>query len=395
MKKILFMVTSMNIGGVEKSLLSLLNTIPKDKYDITLMLLEEKGGYLEYVPQNIKIIEATWFKDIKPIIMESPYKIVKKFIKEKKFIKCIRFIYCYFVDKYLDNRFLFYKNVMREIPMNKEKYDVAIAYQGPTDIIDYYIAYKVKADKKISWLHFDVSKHAFNNKLYTKLYKKYNKIFVVSNEAKNVLVSQINNITDNTEVFFNIVCKDTILKMAKEKVDFDDSYKGIKIVTVGRLSKEKGQDMAIEALYQLRKSGYDVKWYCVGDGNDREYYEEMIKEYNLQEYFILLGAKTNPYYYMKEADIYVQTSRHEGYCLTLAEAKCLEKVIITTNFITASNQIIDGENGFICEMNSDSIYRKIEFIINNDIQMKYIKNNLESEKFNVEKNINKLMEFID
>ena len=94
------MVTSMNIGGVEKSLLSLLNTIPKDKYDITLMLLEEKGGYLEYVPQNIKIIEATWFKDIKPIIMESPYKIVKKFIKEKKFIKCIRFIYCYFVDKY-------------------------------------------------------------------------------------------------------------------------------------------------------------------------------------------------------------------------------------------------------------------------------------------------------
>jgi hypothetical protein len=143
------MVTSMNIGGVEKSLLSLLNALPKDKYDITLMLLKEKGGYLEYVPQNIKIIEATWFKDIKPIIMESPYKIVKKFIKEKKFIKCIRFIYCYFVDKYLDNRFLFYKNVMREIPMNKEKYDVAIAYQGPTDIIDYYIAYKVKADKNI------------------------------------------------------------------------------------------------------------------------------------------------------------------------------------------------------------------------------------------------------
>ena len=389
------MVTSMNIGGVEKSLLSLLNALPKDKYDITLMLLEEKGGYLEYVPQNIKIIEATWFKDIKSIIMESPYKIVKKFIKEKRFIKCIRFIYCYFVDKYLDNRFLFYKNVMREIPMNKEKYDVAIAYQGPTDIIDYYIAYKVKADKKISWVHFDVSKHLFNNKLYTKLYKKYNKIFVVSNEAKNVLVSQINNIKEKTEVFFNIVCKDTILKMAKEKVDFDDSYKGIKIVTVGRLSKEKGQDIAIEALYQLRKSGYDVKWYCVGEGNDRGYYEEMIKKYNLQKDFILLGAKTNPYYYMNEADIYVQTSRHEGYCLTLAEAKYLEKVIITTNFITASNQIIDGENGFICEMNSDSIYRKIEFIINNDIQMKYIKNNLGSEKFDMKENVNKLMEFID
>ena len=81
--------------------------------------------------------------------------------------------------------------------------------------------------------------------------------------------------------------------------------------------------------------------------------------------------------------------------MTLAEAKCLEKVIVTTNFITASNQIIDGENGFICEMNSDSIYRKIEFIINDDIQMKYIKNNLESEKFNMKENVNKLMEFID
>ena len=121
----------------------------------------------------------------------------------------------------------------------------------------------------------------------------------------------------------------------------------------------------------------------------------MIKKYNLQKYFILLGAKTNPYYYMSEADIYVQTSRHEGYCLTLAEAKCLEKVIVTTNFITASNQIIDGENGFICEMNSDSIYRKIEYIIENIYKLDFIKKNLIGNNYETPKEIKKLIKFIE
>lgn len=395
MKKILFMVTSMNIGGVEKSLLSLLACIPKDKYEITLLLLDKSGGFLEHIPCHINIEEANWFEIVKPIIMDSPHNVLKNYIKKRQYMNSIRFVISYVIDKYFDNRYIFYRNAMKIVPKNNNKYDVVICYQGPTDIIDYYISNKINSDKKISWVHFDVSKHSFNTKLYKKLYGKYNKIFVVSEQGKDRLIEKIPEIKEKTDVFLNIISKDLIKDMAKDNIEFDNNYKGIKIVTVGRLSKEKGQDLAIKALKMLKEDGYDVRWYCVGDGNSRLYYEDLIKKYNLGYDFILLGAKTNPYPYIKNADIYVQTSRHEGYCLTLAEAKYLAKPIVTTNFIGAYEQIQDGKNGFICDCRVEELYKKIKYLIDN----KNIKNtfytNLVNEDISMLTEVDKLFEIID
>ena len=103
-KKVLFMVSSMNIGGVEKSLISLISAIPKDKYDITLMLLEKKGGFLEYIPEWVKVEESTWFHDVKPIIMQPPQQTVIDFYKKRKFLRVISFINAYFISKYFKNR---------------------------------------------------------------------------------------------------------------------------------------------------------------------------------------------------------------------------------------------------------------------------------------------------
>ncbi|WP_346868668.1 glycosyltransferase [Clostridium sp. UBA5119] len=136
-------------------------------------------------------------------------------------------------------------------------------------------------------------------------------------------------------------------------------------MTVGRLSKEKGQDLAIRVLYKLKKQGYKVKWYCIGEGKDRDEYEKLIENLNLRDDFILLGETLNPYPYIKTSDIYVQPSRHEGYCITIAEAKCLNKPIVTTNFIVANEQIEDGQNGLIVECNVDKICDKIKFLIDN------------------------------
>ena len=172
-------------------------------------------------------------------------------------------------------------------------------------------------------------------------------------------------------MLLNIISKDLVCSMSNKEVAFDDKFDGIKIVTVGRLSKEKGQDLAINALSKLINDGYKVRWYCVGEGNARGEYEKLIKEKELEDNFILLGANPNPYPYIKKSDIYVQTSRHEGYCLTLAEAKCLCKPIVTTNFIGAYEQINDKVNGFIVEQNENEIYEKIKFIIDNN----YIRDN--------------------
>lgn len=367
MKKILFMVSSMNIGGVEKSLLSLLSIIPREEYEVTVLLLNKSGGFLNHIPSWVKAEEATWFKDIKPIIMEAPQVTLKNYIKKKKYIDGILFTFSYFIDKHFKNRYFYYKNILRSIPMKEQEYDVAIAYAGPTEIIDSYITHKVKSKKKIGWIHFDVSKHEINTNLYLKLFSKMDKVFIVSKEGKAKFDEEFPFIANKTEVFENIVSKELIRDMACEKVDFDGDFEGIKIVTVGRLSVEKGQDLGIKTLARLKKDGYKVRWYCVGEGNSRAEYESIIKEHRLQDDFILLGAKTNPYPYMKMADIYVQTSRHEGYCLTLAEAKVLNKTIITTNFTGANEQIENGITGFIVEFDEYSLYSKIKNFIDDKL----------------------------
>ena len=393
-KKILFMVSSMNIGGVEKSLLSLLAVIPKEKYEITILTLDKKGGFLEYIPNNVKLIEAEWFKYIKPIIMDSPQNIIKRYIKNYEFLKILSFIYSYFKSKKTNDRYIYYKHVLKSIPECKEKYDVAIAYAGPTEIIDAYISHKVKAEKKIAWVHFDISKHKINKKLYNNLYERFNKIFAISNECKKKLDEIIPAVRNKSEVLFNIVSEDLINEMSESYVDFDDNYKGIKIITVGRLSKEKGQDLAIKALAKLKKDRYDVKWYCIGEGNSRREFEQLIKEYNLENNFLLLGSTSNPYPYIKNADIYVQTSRHEGYCLTLAEAKALNKPIVTTDFIGAYEQIKNNENGIIVSCNENDLADAIRKLIDEKEICSKFSNKLREEKIDTTNEVNKLLDYI-
>lgn len=393
-KKILFMVSSMNIGGVEKSLLSLLAVIPEEKYEITILTLDKKGGFLEYIPNNVKLIEAEWFKYIKPIIMDSPQNIIKRYIKNYEFLKILSFIYSYFKSKKTNDRYIYYKHVLKSIPECKEKYDVAIAYAGPTEIIDAYISHKIKAEKKIAWVHFDISKHKINKKLYNNLYERFDKIFAVSNECKKKLDEIIPAVRNKSEVLLNIVSEDLINEMSESNIDFDDNYKGIKIITVGRLSKEKGQDLAIKTLAKLKKDRYDVKWYCIGEGNSRQEFEQLIKEYNLENDFLLLGATSNPYPYIKNADIYVQTSRHEGYCLTLAEAKVLNKPIVTTNFIGAYEQIKNNENGFIVSCNENDLAKAIRNLIDQKNFCSKFTKKLREEKIDTTNEINKLLDYI-
>jgi len=390
MKRVLFMISSMNIGGVEKSLLSLLSVIPKDKYDVTVLMLEKKGGFLKQLPSWIKIEEAVWFKDIKPKIMQSPKKTIKEYYENKRYIKALNFLFSYVVSEKLKDRYVFYKEIFKDIPHSKNKYDIAIAYQGPTDIIDYYVVNRVTSKKKISWVHFDVFKHQINTKLYERLYGELDNICVVYKEAQKHLIEKFPIVKSKTYVFLNIVIPDLINEMAKEKVEFDNGYKGMKIVTVGRLSKEKGQDLAIKVLSMLRKDGYEVRWYCIGEGENREYYETLIRKYNLKKDFVLLGSTQNPYPYVYKSDIYVQTSRHEGYCLTLAEAKCLKKPIITTNFTGAYEQIKDGYNGFVVEWNEEDLYNQIKYLLDQKIIRKKIATNLLREELDNIENIDRV-----
>ena len=391
MKKILFMIINMNIGGTEKALLNMIAEMPRDRFDISILMLEEYGGFLEYIPKDINIKYLDYYKDIECILNNPPQQVCKYLIKKGRVIKGINILLIHIISKIKGERSNFFKYVLKSYPDILEEYDIAVAYAGPMDFISYFVANKVKAKKKLQWIHFDVSKIGLNRKFAEKIYSKFDKIFVVSNEGNKKLVDLIPKLSEKVDTFFNIISSNLILKQADEYIGFNDNYNGIRILTVGRLTHEKGQDLCIKALKKLKDDGYNVKWYCVGDGAYKKNYEDLVKENKLEENFIFLGSKVNPYIYMKECDIYVQPSRHEGYCITLGEARCFDNPIVTTSFTGANEQIENETTGLVCDISEEGIYKAIKRLLDDDNLREDIRRNLKDENVNTTKEIKKLI----
>lgn len=379
MKKILFMCINMNIGGTEKALLTMINEMDSSKYDITLLMLEEFGGFLDEIPGYVKVKYIDGFKEIKLFIKEPPQLLAKELIRGKKYFKGINTLLTYGISKITNNISFYYKYVLRNIKKPDEEYDLAVAYAGPMDLITYFVLNKIKAKKKAQWIHFDITKIGFNKSFAEKNYKKFDKVFVVSEEGKNKLINLIPPLKEKVEVFFNVISCKLIEDMSKKEKSFDDNFDGKRILTVGRLSNEKGQDLTISVLARLKDEGYKVRWYCIGEGIEKSNYMKKIKEFNIINDYILLGSKLNPYPFMKDCDLYMQPSKHEGYCITLGEARCFDNPIVTTNFTGANEQINNESTGLICDISEDAIYNSIKRLLDDEELYITIKNNLSNE----------------
>lgn len=390
MKKILFMCINMNIGGTEKALLTMLNEMDRRKYDITLFMLEEYGGFLNQIPDGIKVMYLKEYKTLKKFINNPPQLVAKELIKNRKVISGLSVLFVYIISKLMKDISIYYKYILSNVDTLNEEYDIAIAYAGPMDFISYFVINKIKSKKRVQWIHFDISKIGFNVNFAKKIYDKFDKVFVVSNEGKDKLINFLPSLKDKTEVFFNIISCKMIEKMSYEGEGFSDDFDGTRILTVGRLSKEKGQDLIIPVLKKLKENGYKVRWYCIGDGPAKKEYEKLVDKLNIKDDFIFLGSKLNPYTYMKECNIYVQPSKHEGYCITLGEARCFNNPIVTTNFTGANEQIVNENTGLVCEINEEEIYKAIKKLLDDKKLYKNIKDNLNNEIVDSTKEIRKL-----
>lgn len=392
MKRVLLMGINMNVGGTEKALLNMISEMPRNEFEIDILMLEKYGGFLDKLPKDINVKYLEYYTDIKDILNNPPQYTVIKMIKDGKVLNGISLLLIHILTKVIGQRNLFYKYVLKGYPNIITEYDIAVAYAGPMELITYFILNKIKAKKKIQWIHFDVYKCGVTKKAAINNYRKFDKIFVVSEEGKNKFVNMMPELKEKTEVFLNIISPKLILKQSEIDEGFKDMYEGLRILTVGRLSDVKGQNLCIEALKKLKDEGYNVKWYCVGDGISRKRYEKLVYDNNLMESFIFLGSKTNPYSFMKQCDIYVQPSLHEGYCITLAEAKCFGKPIVTTNFTGAKEQIINRETGIIVECNSNELYQAIKEVIDNSELRKKISRNVINTLSDTSNEINKFLE---
>ena len=366
------MVINMNLGGTEKALLNMIDEIPTNDYEITILMLEKYGALLEDIPSYVKIKYLDEYERIKPLINNSPKSIIENHIENREIVKAIKCGIYNIIAKLSGERTLYYKYLAKRLKVINKEYDIAVAYAGPMEFITYYVLNKINANEKYQWIHFDVRKIGFNKKFAENNFSRFNKVIVVSEEGKNALVEKCPKLNDKVAVRLNTIPIKQIIKLSEEGKGFTDNFEGTRILTVGRISKEKGQDLAIKACKMLVERGANVKWYCIGTGPLVNEYKKLVKNLNLEEKFEFLGAKKNPYIYMKECDIYVQPSRHEGFCITVGEAKVFSKPIITTDFVGAREQIINNYNGIVCKGAADEIYNAINtLIINENIKVKF------------------------
>lgn len=361
-KKILFMIINMNVGGVEKALLNVLKTMLSEDSEVTVLMLEKKGGFLSSLPDWVKIDCLPYYEQIKNEFNKSPKTVILDYLKRGNIFKSVYFFIIFLFCKIKGDRELLLKVLFSKYSNYSDEYDEAIAYAGPMALIDYYIINKVKAKRKISWIHFDITTIGMDRNLSKKLYKKFDEIRIVSNDAKKKFISIFPEVENKVKVFYNVILKDEIMKLAEEK-GFEDDYKGLRLLTVGRISKEKGQDLAIGALKLLVDRGIEARLYLVGTGNFEQECKNIAKNLGIEERVVFLGVKTNPYSYMKECDIYIQPSRYEGYCITLAETLIFDKKIVVTKFTGALEQLKERENSQICDYSSESLVEGIMKLI--------------------------------
>lgn len=410
--KIVFVTQKMVMGGIEKALLAMLESLPPNVFDTTVIVMEPGGDLINDIPSHVKInylftnetriYDRLWDYVAKGKLSNA-FKIVFYTLLLKKRVRSI-----------YDRNFYLSKS----LPYKEEEFDLAIAYHIPTSFPVTYVINNIHARKKIAWIHSDVSDSDENLKItpegmevrysddddnlkypdllkkYKKIYEKYDRIFCVSKYSVSKFNEVFPQMAGKTNLFYNIIDEKEIKLLANnESGSFNDNFKGIRILTVGRLGWEKGQDIIPSVLVRLLSKGYNVRWYCIGDGGLRTQLETMIHKYSLKNQFILLGVKENPYPFIKDCDLYIQPSRQEGYCITLAEARALNKPIITTN-TGASEQIKNENTGLIVKYDVEEMCKAIKRLIDDKSLSENFIKYLEKETADTTGEINKLFNIV-
>lgn len=351
---ILFHIGSLKAGGAEKSLVSLLNVLPKDLYDIDLLVYEKKGLFYSLLPKEVNVIEMPMPlkclyvspKDIKFYANYSPWVFMRKVwgtLKAKVDRKS------YAIEQTLWN---VWKD---EVPVFNKKYDVAVSYlEGFTN---YYVIDKIQATKKFLWIHSEYGKLHYNREYDLNFFSKATAVVTISELCKQNLEQNFPQLKNHFQVLENISDPHLIRKMAKDPIESDvfSGAKTLKLVSVGRLSQPKNYKLTIDSALILKKKRIDFEWIVIGEGPLRNELESYRDSKELQNEIKFIGLRANPYAYMDKADIFVQSSLFEGKSIAIDEAKILCKPTVCTNYESVFDTIEHGITGIITEMTPESL----------------------------------------
>lgn len=338
-KKSILIVNEIMSGGTGNSLLQVLDNIDYEEYDVDLLIISKYGELINNINENVNVKYI-----FKPLKLNN--EILRKIWATTK-------------------RRLLYRlsDTIKKVKFNKA-YDIEIAWtQGLATV--FVSKFKTSA-KKIAWVHSDMKKVSLGIKERSdEVYNSFDNVICVSKDGEKIFNQLYPSLKEKTHTIYNIVDREKIIKLSKEKINYNNEDNIVTIVGVGRLAIEKRFDILIHSNKYLKERGIDVKTLIIGDGSERVFLESKIKEFNLMDNVILVGYKSNPYPYIKKADIFVLTSEYEGLPLVIGEAMVLGKPIVATN-CTGTREVLNENYGILVPFeNPKKVADAIEDLIKN------------------------------
>ena len=395
-KKLLIVSHAMVLGGAERALLGLLESLDTEVWDVDLFLLRHEGELMDLIPDRIRLLPAVpaytvLARPMKDTLKEGHLLLTaarlagklaaNRYAKKRGYTESI-------VGLEYSHKFLC--PLMPPIQPDTE-YDLAVSFLTP----HYFVAQKVRAKKKIAWIHTDYTKVQLNVPSETAMWSAYDHIASISEAVTESFLKVFPGLADKIVLIENILPEKLIRRQAEE---FDVSSEmpsgGTRLLSIGRFCYQKNFDNVPDICARLLKQGLDVKWYLIGFGGDEALIRKRIAEAGMEEHVILLGKRDNPYPYIKACDVYVQPSRYEGKAVTVREAQMLCKPVIITNYATAPSQLIDGVDGITVPMDNEGCAQGIAALLRDHEEMTLLSENCRLRDYSNGGHAEKLLELL-
>lgn len=398
--RILILIHYLEIGGAEISLIGLLNAIDKTKYDVDLFVYSHQGELMQLIPDGVNLLPeipkySTLERPMKDVLREGHVDIVAARLLAKIRHRIYRRTHS--ISGEDASIFQYVANCTTPLlPMVSDKeYDLAISFLMPHNIC----LHKVKAKKRIAWIHTDYSIVHVNKKLELPIWEQYDYISSISDATTTAYLSVFPELEPKVVKIENILSPDFVRYRANNG-KIKDNISGLKndnkiiILTIGRFCYQKNYDNLPFICKHLVEMGVNVRWYIIGFGGDEPLIREKIAEAGMEKHVIILGKKSNPYPYIKACDIYVQPSRYEGKSVTVREAQMLCKPVVVTNYPTAPSQIENGVDGVIVPMDNRACAEGIKALIDDKELQSRIVEHLRTHDYGNEQEVEKIYKLI-
>lgn len=394
--RILILIHYLEIGGAEISLIGLLNAIDKAKYDVDLFVYSHQGELMQLIPDGVNLLPeitkySTLERPMKEVLREGYVDIVAARLLAK--IRHRIYRRTHKINGEDASIFQYVANCTTPLlpKISDTEYDLAISFLNPHNIcLD-----KVRAKKKVAWIHTDYTKIHINKHLELPYWSGFDHIASISEAATEAFVKIFPELAPKVIEIENILSPSFVQKRANGTAEEIEPTSGVvNLLSVGRFCTAKNYDNLPFICKHLVEMGVNVRWYIIGFGGQEQLIREKIAEAGMEKRVIILGKRSNPYPYIKACDIYVQPSRYEGKSVTVREAQMLYKPVVVTNYPTASSQIENGVNGVIVPMDNRACAEGIKALIDNKELQARIVEHLRTHDYGNETEVEKIYKLI-